>query len=662
MLGFAVIAGLIGLLAARGLYECFVQHPTVVADFQKNKARIFAENGWSPESSMAKSFERRVVQSEATGWFGFANVYASFAAMGVAAFAALLVGAVRARREAVEDGDESAGKWPVLITGGGLVLSGTALVMAGAKGGYAAAILGLAVAGVLLWLRSERGEKFRRVAWMIGPLAIVAPLLAVVARGAVGEKIGELSILFRWFYMQGAWRIFGAHPMHGVGPDGFQAAYSLAKPALSPEDVTSPHSLLWDWMACLGIGAVAWVVWLVCKSTRIGPAAIADASDDPTELGDPIQTRTLMRTACLIAAASAFVSIPMQVALLLPEEALGVRIGGLVVWCVLSCGALAVARLWSGWVVALAAGAVVMLAHTQIELTGAVVQSCGLLLALVGLAASGAERDTGAERAGAVQSARSGAALAPRLLGVIGCLAAVFVLLGTTSAMRRGEVKLKAAYTVLEPVRTTRETLEAAVRDKSPDAPELARKLQQIEPALMRDAAAQLPTTWPSARNASHMTMQVSQAYGSMGAAAQSIAWGVRSVEYGLGVPDEGLDRALAAGEISGQAAAAAFERLKTAQGGGGRSKALSRRAQRGWRRSAWRRRRKGRRRRRGPGRNLHCRRSSRRSCWIRTTPSMCSGAWKCSSRSDEQTTPRRPPSGCSRWMRCSVWIVRSGD
>ena len=58
-------------------------------------------------------------------------------------------------------------------------------------------------------------------------------------------------------------RVFGDHALTGVGPDGFQQAYLFAKNPLSPEEVSSPHSILFDWLSTLGVAGLAWGALLV---------------------------------------------------------------------------------------------------------------------------------------------------------------------------------------------------------------------------------------------------------------------------------------------------------------------------------------------------------------------------------------------------------------
>jgi len=66
--------------------------------------------------------------------------------------------------------------------------------------------------------------------------------------------------------------------MLGVGPDGFQNAYLTARPAISPEEVDSPHSVLFDWWATLGFGGIAWAALLIAILWFGGRGLIADTS------------------------------------------------------------------------------------------------------------------------------------------------------------------------------------------------------------------------------------------------------------------------------------------------------------------------------------------------------------------------------------------------
>jgi hypothetical protein len=78
-------------------------------------------------------------------------------------------------------------------------------------------------------------------------------------RGLIWTDLGERSLLFRAFYAIGSLRIWGEYPFAGVGPDGFQDAYAAAKIPIATETVQSPHSVIFDWTATLGVFGLAWV-------------------------------------------------------------------------------------------------------------------------------------------------------------------------------------------------------------------------------------------------------------------------------------------------------------------------------------------------------------------------------------------------------------------
>src|SRR5262249_46234727 len=118
-------------------------------------------------------------------------------------------------------------------------------------------------------------------------LLIAAALSALVLRGLVGERSGELSLLFRWFYISTAARIIAVHPVLGVGPAGFQDAYQLLKPAISPEEVTSPHSVLFDFTSTLGLFGVAFALLFLLWSARAGVTLLSGmAASGPTGSAD----------------------------------------------------------------------------------------------------------------------------------------------------------------------------------------------------------------------------------------------------------------------------------------------------------------------------------------------------------------------------------------
>jgi hypothetical protein len=222
---------------------------------------FFADRGWAPDSPAAQIYERRVRQPDPRGWFSTTNIFGSMMAFGLVVFVGLVIGSVRDRL----------GGWCVGALCLGAAVSGGALLMTRSKGAVLAAAAGLA-----LLLAPVMGRAIRSAVTRYGSglaLALVAaPLVAVAVRGTVLPEswLGERSLLFRCHYLIGASRVISEHRFAGVGPDGFQMAYTAVREPRSPEEVISAHNVLADWLATLGISGVAWIGLVVVLLWRAG--------------------------------------------------------------------------------------------------------------------------------------------------------------------------------------------------------------------------------------------------------------------------------------------------------------------------------------------------------------------------------------------------------
>lgn len=400
----AAAVAIIGMLAAKGIEQVVFEHPLTVERFRANREAFLAARGWTPDSPMARSFERRLSQADATGWFGLANVYASFAATCFVVLLGFLWLGVRDLRR--RGGDAQSGM--VGLLGIATAAAGAALALSRSKGGVAAAGVGVLALGVPLLERLPAlGKRLARSpARAGGLLALAMPITAlgaVVVRGMIGTRLGELSLLFRWFYMRAAAVIFAHEPILGVGPGEFRSAYVLAKPALSPEEVTSPHSLALDWLATLGLPALAWIALLGVGVWRIGGhlAARAEAIEagDGGEAWSPGARRSvwlLVVIATMPTIAGAWVETQATT----PESAIA-RVLGLVAWIGFGWGILYVARRWTGWERVLAAGALALVVHAMIDVTPVWAGSAcwvGLVLGCAGSRRSGPDQRRGKGR------------------------------------------------------------------------------------------------------------------------------------------------------------------------------------------------------------------------------------------------------------------------
>jgi hypothetical protein len=390
-----MLLGLLALLALRAAVQVLVDHPATVAQFTSDRAEILAAQGWAEGSPQARAYERRLLQNDASAWFGLSNVLAGLAAAGTLASAGLLAAAWRRSAGTVRFG-----------LGALLVASLTTLVAAQSKGGYGSLLLG-AGAGLVVWRWPRWGG-----AVAVGCLALT--LSGIVARGMIGERLAELSILFRWYYVTAAAEIGARFPLLGVGPDGFRDAFLLVKNPLCPEEVASPHSALLDWWACLGLAGLTWGALLVGATWRAGAAA----GDIPKNASLTEHSNQPLRPVLRLVVA--IVAIATLLAMLIDGPAGGItaalsRVAGVGLWAL--CAAAVTAALlttpgrWSA--LGLSAGAIALAAHAQIEVTLSWPQSAGPVLALIALAGAGTPpRPSPASRPGRWSASAAGLLLA----------------------------------------------------------------------------------------------------------------------------------------------------------------------------------------------------------------------------------------------------------
>ncbi len=400
-----VIAGAALMYVARGTYHVLVEQPDLVRQFAQDPEAALAQNGLTLGTPAALMYERRLRHPDATGWFVFSNVYGTHAAMALALFVALAVASWRRFRAGLVQNGE-----PVLF---GLLAAFVAwgLWIAHSKGAMGALLVVVGIVA-LLAVKPMRAFMHRRgglvtTAMMIGVLGVV------VTRGMVGERIGELSLLFRWFYMQGAVGVMRMDPFFGVGPARFKEGYLLTRPALSPEEVSSPHSIFFDWLATLGVFGALWCAALVVLAIWIG-RGLGRGVDDTEE---PESSRAWLVGAGIAVAATA-VSMWIESAALVGPRAL-LMVVALVAWVVVvRLGWDAAMTTWRVVRLGLLGAALVCLAHAQIEMTLTVTGSAALAMCVIALAAS--------EGAGEVKAI---GARAPGIVGLGVCALSV-VLVG----------------------------------------------------------------------------------------------------------------------------------------------------------------------------------------------------------------------------------------
>lgn len=386
-LTWALILGAACMLAGKASLQVFVEHPNTVSSYWSHRTEFLASQGWAPDSFMARSYERRLLQSEASGWFGLANVLASFAALATVVLVPMAGRAWwKARSATAPFPDGFAG---LLTLGAGLAVA--MLYFTRSKGGMVAAAMGLLLILIIALINARpasRGARRLRPfivggGGAIGLAFLIAPILAVVARGTIGESIGERSILFRAFYLVGGARTLIEHPFLGVGPAGFKDAYLVSKPPLSPEDVDSSHCLAMDHAAMLGLPGAAWIAVVGLWAWRAGKGLRVSSDSAPQGVGLGVQRQDVLLIAGIAAAATAL-SGWSELAIASPEAAL-MRLLALLAWIGVSNAVLALFRT-APWPLPISAGGLALAAHLQFDVTATWVGAAPLALAALAAA------------------------------------------------------------------------------------------------------------------------------------------------------------------------------------------------------------------------------------------------------------------------------------
>ncbi|MBL0870182.1 MAG: O-antigen ligase family protein [Phycisphaerales bacterium] len=477
----SAFVGVCSLMVFKGAVQVFVDHPALVRSFEANKEAFLAAQGWTSDSSSAKSYIRRLSQPEASAWFGLSNVFATISVILTALSLGQFLAAVDRRRDKLASERTSSDLTFVALFALTTLLGILGVALAGGKGGFASLFFALCLFLLPRLLRSK--PALNRFTPVIIPATIALVLALIALRGYLGERFSELSLLFRAFYIEASARIFASHPLLGVGPDGYKDLYTIFKNPLSPEEVASPHSILFDWICCLGLPGVvlciAWLLWLSRAGRALG-AAHSTSSTTNVETPTPNALRIEVRLAMLTASAVVLAAMALESQALVPVNA-AVMVGGLLVWCVVALACVQTSTfstpLARGVCIAAAACAV----HSQIEVTASWHQSAVFVLALSGAAGvigAALTRSPESNPANVPTPEPSAHPASPRTLpaisGLIALTAAAALALGIALPAWKLHAATIAAADVLRPFAELR-TARAAASD--PSMPAEARQL-----------------------------------------------------------------------------------------------------------------------------------------------------------------------------------------
>lgn len=478
----SAFVGVCSLMVFKGAVQVFVDHPALVRSFEANKDAFLAAQGWTSESSSAKSYIRRLSQPEASAWFGLSNVFATVCVILTALSLGQFLAALQRRRERLLTDRTAADTFFIALFALTTLLGILGVALAGGKGGFAALFFALSLFLLPRLLRIK--PALNRFAPALIPATIAAVLSLVAIRGVLGERLSELSLLFRAFYIEASARIFTSRPLLGVGPDGYKDLYTILKNPLSPEEVASPHSIFFDWICCLGLPgivlSIAWLLWLSRAGRVFGDvntAATNQATNQATSttIADqpaPESLRLEVRFAMLIAAAVVLAAMALESQALVPINA-AVMVGGLFVWCAVALACVQTSTSSTPLVRGVCIAAAACAVHAQIEVTASWFQSAAFVLALCGAAGALGTAHTPSPNHNAENTTKSQPTdhpAAPRILpaisGLIALILSIALALGIALPAWKLHAATIAAADVLRPFAELR-TARAAASDPS---------------------------------------------------------------------------------------------------------------------------------------------------------------------------------------------------
>lgn len=449
------------------------EYRETITEFERNRDAFYRDRGWEPDSASARIYEERLKQPDPRGWFPTTNILASMMAFGLVLCAGLCAGAVK---------DRLGAKW-VGALASIAAAAAAGLLLSGSKGAALAAAAGLVMLASPWWARGRLREVLAHRGGVLAIALVVAAALAIAVRGLLGESLGERSLLFRWHYLAGAAQIVVRHGLIGVGPNGFQAAYLESRLPRSPEEVMSAHNLAADWLADLGLAGVAWVALVAILVWRAGGRSKGQESG-----GGYVPARRMLLAAGAVALVALAPAVLVEYAAVdTPAKELSRTAGllGFVLVAVILDGALERSRQsLADWTVA--AAAVTLVVHAQIEMTFFDPGSVTWMMCMLGLAGgaggmSGAHGDA-PRRTQLMVGAGSGALL----LGA----AVALSLVGAARAARAEAMAVGAARLI---VNARGAEQQAWARQEAADLLETAwREHMPSDAALLDQAAREL--------------------------------------------------------------------------------------------------------------------------------------------------------------------------
>lgn len=250
------------VLAGYGLYQHYVSHPQLVAEYGPLFDRLrtatgseaasikqrLSQDGVPTEGPALILFEKRLRDSrEPLGLFALANTFGGCLAVCLL----LAIGEVLLRRQ---QGVSWSHLIPLFVA---IAVMAWCLLLTKSR----TAFLGTAVGLSLLVLSQVRvSVGVRRLLWPVALscAAVGISAIALLALGGLDKQVlseAPKSLSYRFQYWLATARLIRDHAWLGVGPGNFRQHYLKYKLPVASEEIADPHNLFFDVMATGGIGS-----------------------------------------------------------------------------------------------------------------------------------------------------------------------------------------------------------------------------------------------------------------------------------------------------------------------------------------------------------------------------------------------------------------------
>jgi len=275
-----VVLGVIGALGVVSAWQCaeqfFVSNKMMIEQYEESPESMLEPLGLSPDTFEHMMFEHRLYSKGVRGFFTTSNSAGAFGILASFAAVALFIEKFKNLKNSrkISRGLLACGLGTVLV------IFGFALTQS--KGATAALIISAAMFAIYIlfgnWLKAHKK------AVLIGcVLLFIGGVYAVVWYGlGHGRLPGGNSMLVRWQYWVGAFKMYSEHALRGVGGGNFSYFYTHYKAAGALEAVADPHNSLLSILSQYGplglVGFLAMFFLPLWKVTSSGGAGLTSES------------------------------------------------------------------------------------------------------------------------------------------------------------------------------------------------------------------------------------------------------------------------------------------------------------------------------------------------------------------------------------------------